>query len=321
MDGSEKETKIKSLWRAATCTAVLLAALFPNPAGFKAAEQPSEKPGVVLGAYTSVPEISAPAARSVEIVPQGGSTVTLKTTAREVLVYDLASGQLLVSQNADQQVPIASLTKLMTALVVYQSPNFDVPITVAKQDQVDVEPTLHLKVGDRVMPEQLVEAMLLGSANDAANTLANHFPNQATFLGEMNATAAALGMDSTHYTTPIGFDIAGNYSTASDLAKLVNAALKVLPYDQVWQKQSYSFTSLNGNAYSVENSNALVRANPNIFSIKTGQTPDALGNMIVEAKGSAGQSIISIVLGSTDRDADTLAAVDYTFKVFTWQQV
>ena len=309
-----EKIKTKSFCRTAVICFALAAAFFPTFA--------SQEQGMVLGASTSTP--------STTDEPRGADAATTKifqdsyagalsTSAREVSVYDVGSGQVLVSQNAGEEVPIASLTKLMTALVVYQSKNFDVPIEVTAQDRVDVAPALHLKVGDEVMPKDLVEAMLVGSANDAAQTLANHFPDQATFLSEMNAQAASLGMDHTHYTTPIGFDVPGNYSTASDLAKLVSAALKILPYSQVWHESDFSFTSVDGNTYSVKNSNALVGRNPNILSIKTGLTPEAGGSMIVEAKGSSGQSIVAIVLGSSDRDADTLAVVGYTFRSFEWQ--
>ena len=207
----------------------------------------------------------------------------------------------------------------MTALVVYRNSKLKDPITVTKQDQVSVAPVLNLQVGDSVMPEQLVAAMLVGSANDAANTLANHFPDRAAFLQQMNAQAAALGMDSTHFTTPIGFDTVGNYSTAADLSKLVAEDLRTLPYTEIWQGTGYSFKSLNGTAYSIKNSNALVGSHSGILSIKTGFTPASSGSMIVETLGKNGERAVVVVLGSADRDADTLSLSDYIFQAFRWR--
>lgn len=258
--------------------------------------------------------------------------------AHSILVYTPQQNTILYSKNVNDRLPIASLTKLMTALVASQQANFDRPITIAKDDLVNTEPSLHLQTGDVVDPKDLLRAMLIGSANDAALTLANHFgvgsvggdsaanPDAAAnpvqnsvqnFLDKMNAEAKYLGMNDTNYTTPIGFDTPGNYSTAYDLQKLVNYVLPNLPISETWQKDSYSFKSLNGNYYHVRASNTLLFSHSNIRSIKTGLTPEAKGDMIVQA-GSKNKEIIAIVLGSDDRNKDTLSIVDYIFNNFSW---
>jgi len=235
-----------------------------------------------------------------------------------VLVYDANTNLDLYTKNTDAELPIASLTKLMTAIVASESGNFDQPIIITSEDQVNVSPSLHLKVGDKVLPRDLMFSMLIGSANDAAQTLADHFPDQNTFLNKMNLKAEDLGMTHTHFTTPIGFDTPGNYSSASDLKILVNYAINHLPYQLIWQQKSYYFVSAFGNEYAVANSNPLVVDHPNILSIKTGNTAEALGSMIVLARDGAGREVISVILDSAQREKDTLAAVDYVFKTFNW---
>jgi len=238
--------------------------------------------------------------------------------AKSVLIYDPATDANLYEKNSEQELPIASLTKLMTAIVASESPNFDKPITLTSADQLNVAPVLHLQAGDTVRPEDLVKSMLVGSANDAALALSNHFPDQQTFIEIMNQKAKNLGMTHTHFTTPIGFDTPGNYSTAGDLKILVNYALNRLPYPQIWQTKDYYFVSMSGREYYVQNSNDLVYNHANILSIKTGYTDLAQGNMIVLAKDDAGRQIISVVLNSGQRENDTMTAVDYIFKTFSW---
>lgn len=238
--------------------------------------------------------------------------------ARSILVYDPESNLNLYQKNADQQLPIASLTKLMTAIVAIKNSAFNQAITITDSDHVSIEPVLHLRTGDKIMPIDLVKAMLVGSANDAAVALANHFPNYDAFVAAMNQQAQTLGMTETHFSTPIGFDQPGNYSTAADLKKLVNFAVKNLPYGQIWQNTNYSFASASGNQYKIQNSNMLVFKYPNIKSIKTGFTEQAQGNMIVLANNSQGNQVITMILGSSQREKDTLSMVDYVFKKFSW---
>ncbi|MDB4940235.1 MAG: dacA [Candidatus Doudnabacteria bacterium] len=274
------------------------------------------EPAAVLGAFSE----NKPAAADSNIEPyQVSFDKALSDNAKAELVYDSKTGKELISRNIDKKLEIASLTKLMAAVVAVEQSDFSKPVEITAVDHVGVSPVLNIKTGDSVLPENLVEAMLVGSANDAAVTLANHFGNTADFVKKMNAKAEELGMTNTHYDNPVGFDSENNYSTAADLQKLVNYALKTLPYEQIWQQNNLTFKSEQGNKYSIKNSNALVANHSSIKSIKTGLTPVALGNMIVQAEDSDGNKIISIVLGSLDRNNSTLQAVNYVFGSFVWK--
>lgn len=284
--------------------------------------QASVMHGKVLGASTTEAQtavLARPAGPTEPTAQQVSFLDSINPNSKSVLVYDALTGEILYAKNPDLELPIASLTKLMTATIVTHDPNYSKPITITADDQLDVSPYLGLKVGDRIMPEDLVKAMLVGSANDAAWALANHFPDKKDFIDRMNTQAEAFGMKNTHYDNPVGFDSDNNYSTASDLKIITDYALAHFPYAQIWKNDNYSFTSLSGNKYYIRNSNQLVFGHPDIRSIKTGQTPAAMGNMIVEAQNASSNKIITILLGSTNRDDQTLQVINYIFKSFHWE--
>ena len=243
---------------------------------------------------------------------------TLPENSRATLAYDLKTGKVLLERNGDLKVQTASLTKLLTSIVASEEPNFKQPIQINSEDHTLIKPILGLRNGDMVLPEELINAMLVGSANDAAITLANHFGGTEGFVVKMNKKAAELGMINSHFDNPVGFDSANNFSTAFDLKKLTEYALKNLPYDQVWKTENFYFKTAHG-AYSLKNSNTLITTHPEIKSIKTGLTPLALGNMIVQAENALGDKIVVINLGSTNRNNSTLEAVNYVFSSFAWK--
>lgn len=238
--------------------------------------------------------------------------------ARAVLAFDPNSGAVAFSQNTNERLAVASLTKLMTAVVAFEDPRFEEPITISSQDRVEISPSLHLRAGDSVRPLDLIHAMLVGSANDAAQALANHMQSRGDFVQAMNSKAQSLGMADTHFSTPIGFDIPQNHSSANDMKILVDYAFRRLPYKELWQSRNFSFTSLGGTSYKIQSSSKISGGRYNINTIKTGLSPEALGNIIVLAEDGKGNRIVSIILGSTDRDTDTSVLVDYIFRNFSW---
>lgn len=240
-------------------------------------------------------------------------------SAQSALVFQLG-GPVLYSKNPDTQVSIASLTKMMTALIVMQDPRHTQPITISSADHVSTSPVLNLRTGDSVYPDDLIQAMLVGSANDAALTLANHFSiPELTFIQRMNVEAQSLGMTQTQFSTPIGFDDPQNYSTARDLRKLINISLTLLPFSQTDQADSYTFHSANpnGGTYSIKATSHLAKNDTSIFVLKTGFTDDAKQAMIAESQ-IQGRTVISIVLQSNNRDADSAALLHYTAQAYIW---
>ena len=288
-------------------------------------EMEEKKVAVVLGATYENPVYSIPLTtdepRGLKVSPKSLEIIeSAKFNAKAVLVYEPDSDTILFSQNSEDQLPIASLTKLMTAVISMESSSYTKPITINGFDILAVSPSLYLKVGDVIYPEDLVKAMLVGSANDAALTLANHLPNKTEFLNKMNIKAQELGMLNTKFSNPMGFDSVNNYSTAKDLKKLVRHALNTLPYDQVWQVPKYSFKSELGYAYSVNVSSRISSQDPSINLVKTGFSAAAMENIIVEIEISEGNKVVVILLGARDREAEIKKVADFISQEFIFEK-
>ncbi len=226
--------------------------------------------------------------------------------AGSFLVFDEVSGKTIASRNPQSSVAIASLTKLMTAYVVTKYGHRDDVWGITSASTENINPVLGLKVGDRVKISDLLNSMLIGSANDAAKALGQYIGTQknVSAIELMNSEAKKLGMNSTHYENPIGFDSEQNYSTAEDLQKLVLALQPIEFFKDIDKSTGYSFTSENGNSYYVKATNTLIKSDPEIFAIKTGFTDEAKGAMIT-AIHHKDRKFVIIVLDSQDREGDT----------------
>ena len=241
-------------------------------------------------------------------------------------LYAPATGQTLLGVNADRELPIASTTKLMTALVVLQHVHhLGTVYTYPDYHQAADDSQIGLRPGDRMTVHDLLVAMLLPSADDAAEDLADNVGHGSVgrFVAMMNAEARRLGLTHTHYSTPIGLDAAGNYSSASDLVRLAR-------YDLTHEKflarvVAQPRASLRtGPVREVTNLNDLVAQHSWIDGVKTGHTSDA-GYVLVASGHRHGMSLISAVLGTrsaVQRDASTMALLDYGSANFrTWTPI
>jgi D-alanyl-D-alanine carboxypeptidase (penicillin-binding protein 5/6) len=174
--------------------------------------------------------------------------------------------------------------------------------------------------GERMSVHDLLLALMLPSADDAAEDLAYNIGHGSTarFVGMMNARARELGLRHTHYSTPIGLDTPGNYSTAADLVKLASYDLIHSPYfARIVNLRSAVLRSGDHPRYVV-NRNTLVGEVPWIDGVKTGHTADA-GYVLVASGHRGGMTLVSAVLGTTsegERDANTMALLDYGFANF-----
>jgi serine-type D-Ala-D-Ala carboxypeptidase (penicillin-binding protein 5/6) len=240
-------------------------------------------------------------------------------------LYAPATHQLLYGVNAERRVAIASTTKLMTALVVLQHVHrLSTMFTQNDYTSPAVDSQIGLAPGERMSVHDLLLALMLPSADDAAEDLAFNVGHGsvARFVGMMNAEARQLGLRHTHYTTPIGLDTPGNYSSAVDLVKLAD-------YDMTHSRYFARIVGLpratlysGSHVRTVVNRNDLVGRYPWIDGIKTGHTLDA-GYVLVASGHRGGMALISAVLGTdseTSRDDNTLALLGYggaNFRVWT----
>ncbi len=250
--------------------------------------------------------------------PAAPSPPRLSVTA--AALYAPQTGQMLFAINPDRELAIASTTKLMTALITLQ--HVHRLSTVFRQNDwypASDDSQIGLVPGERMSVHDLLLAMMLPSADDAAEDLAANVGHGsvARFVGMMNAEAVALGLTHTHYSTPIGLDTPGNYSSASDLVRLAN-------YDLTHSQYFARIVDLpgavlhTGPVADVTNRNDLVGAVPWIDGVKTGHTTDA-GYVLVAAGHRHGMKLISAVLGTASpqaRDDNTLALLDYGFADF-----
>jgi serine-type D-Ala-D-Ala carboxypeptidase (penicillin-binding protein 5/6) len=239
-------------------------------------------------------------------------------------LYVPATGQMLYAENLGERRAIASTTKMMTALVTLQRvKNLNTVFTYPDYHQAADDSQIGLRPGDRMTVRDLLVAMMLPSADDAAQDLAYNVGHGsvARFIGWMNADARRLGLTGTHYSTPSGLDTPGNYSTAGDLVRLAQYDLGHYPvFARVVRSAHASLAT--GPSPEVSNLNLLVGQYPWVIGVKTGHTDDA-GWVLVAAGQRHGLRLVDDVLGTptdADSDAEALALLDWgyaNFRMFT----
>jgi len=237
--------------------------------------------------------------------------------AAAAIVVDADSGAVLYERDADDPRAIASTTKLMTALLTLEQAEPDELIEAAAYAALPVESTLGLEPGEQMSVEDLLAALLLESANDAAVTLAEGISgSREKFVEQMNARARDLRLDDTSYANPIGLDDERNYSTARDLASLADRLMENEQFAEIVGWQSAELRT-GARPRMIENRNRLV-AGGFVDGVKTGFTRDA-GNVLVGSAEEKGSRVISVVMGEpteAGRDADTVALLRYGLSRF-----
>jgi D-alanyl-D-alanine carboxypeptidase (penicillin-binding protein 5/6) len=262
-------------WFAAALTALALAALLPAAA-----------PAAAAG-----PSIGAPAA----------------------IVIDARTGDVLYARHADVRREIGSTTKLMTARLALQRLRQRDVLVAPSYDAAPAESVIGLRRGERMTVRDLLRALLLPSANDAAWDLASNISGSVpAFVRQMNREARRLGLAHTHYANPIGLDDARNRSTARDLARLAMLDMRDPRFARIVNLTHATLKS-GSRTRVVTNRNDLVGRYHFVDGIKTGHTQQA-GYVLVGAAHRAGASVISVALGTPSeaaRDSDSLALLRY----------
>lgn len=234
--------------------------------------------------------------------------------ARVAFVYDLTTRQVLFSQNAKEKVPMASLTKVMTAIIALDNPQKNDRYIVRKQSIVG-EDSMGLSEGEILTLEELLYGLMLPSGNDAAEVLAdNYFNGRVEFVKAMNNKAKALGLKNTNFTNPSGLQGDGEqYTTAEDLLVITKYALENFPeFRKVVSTFEYSISSnSNHKAYYLQNVTNLLTTYPGVKGVKTGFTPEA-GLCLVTYLEHKDHKIIGILLGSNNRRQEMKELLDYS---------
>lgn len=230
-------------------------------------------------------------------------TFNVDVIARAVMVYDIKNERVLYSKNADAQLPLASVAKLVTALVADNQMGSSASIYISEQ-ALATEGDSGLLVGDVWKERDLADFMLTVSSNDAATALASTYADTSQFIAQMNQFVQQLGLSSTVLFNESGLDVtsqqAGAYGSARDIANLLTYTILTKP--EILEATTFTeFTSVSrtGLRYKAVNTNKIVGQIPGIIGGKTGFTDLAGGNLAIVFDASIGRPIAVVVLGST----------------------
>ncbi|MDX1499174.1 MAG: D-alanyl-D-alanine carboxypeptidase family protein [Woeseiaceae bacterium] len=240
--------------------------------------------------------------------------------ATSYLVIDSRTGSELAALEPDKRVAPASLTKLMTAYVVFTALRdgritLDNEVTVSEKAWRTPGSRMFIEVGKRVSVRDLLLGMIVQSGNDASVALAEYVAgSEAVFAELMNRSALALGMTSSHFVNATGLPGDDHYATARDLARLARAIIEEFPEYYRW----YSVREFEFNDIKQPNRNNLLWRDPSVDGMKTGHTDDA-GYCLVSSAERDGMRVISVVLGTSSAKAridGSQALINYAFRFF-----
>ncbi len=234
----------------------------------------------------------------------------MDTSAASAILVEQSSGRVFYEENADDRRLIASITKIMTALVALEHGDLSQVYTVTDEDMAEGS-SMYLKPGDQLTLEELLYGLMLSSGNDAALAVAHCVSGDlADFIALMNDTAQELGMENSHFSNPNGLDAEDHYSTARDMARLTCRAMENEDFRRIVSTASVTI----GERY-LKNHNRLLRTYQGCLGVKTGFTK-AAGRTLVSAAQRDGMTLICVTLSDGDDWRDHAALLDYGFGAY-----
>ncbi|HVD86073.1 MAG TPA: D-alanyl-D-alanine carboxypeptidase family protein [Solirubrobacterales bacterium] len=241
-----------------------------------------------------------------------------RVQARAWGVVDGRTGDVLVSHAGNEELPIASTTKLMTAYVALRDLPLEKMVRAQPYEAEYGESLMGLRAGQRISVRDLLYGLILRSGNDAAHTLAIAAAgSEERFVAQMNRYAAALGLSHSHYANPVGLDDKENYSSAFDLMTLTQRLLREPAFAKIADSRSAVLRSVHPRR-RIETINELLGMAPWVTGVKTGHTFGAL-YVLVGSGRRRGVSLISVVVGAPtdeDRFADNLELLEWGFSQY-----
>ncbi|HEY8530457.1 MAG TPA: D-alanyl-D-alanine carboxypeptidase family protein [Paenibacillaceae bacterium] len=259
-------------------------------------------------------DISAPAASRPPQPPA--------THAEAFSLIDAASGRILHSANGDRRMRIASLTKIMTAIVAIEHGRLEDIVTVSPRAAFKEGSSIYLRAGDKVPLETLLYGLMLRSGNDAATAIAEHVGgSEEGFVFLMNRKAEEIGLSDTRFANPHGLDQAGHYSTANDLARLTAYAMRNPVFRKIAATKVKTFPNPNGGwDYHFLNKNKMLFRYEGADGVKTGYTRLARRCLVSSATRN-GQQLIAVTLNDGNDWEDHRRLLDYGFAAFPLEEV
>src|SRR5277367_1133006 len=261
------------------------------------------------------PTTQAPAAAAPMVIPTAPAV-----DARAYILVDYRTDKILASKDAVARMEPASLTKLMTAYLVFQQLavgklKLDEQVTVSEHAWRSEGSRTFIELGKPVSVQDLILGMIVQSGNDATIALAERIAGtEETFAQMMNANAARLGMVGSHFENSSGLPSPQHYTTARDLSLLANAMIREYPQYYKW----FSVHEFEHNGIKQQNRNGLLEKDPTVDGLKTGHT-DSAGFCLVTSSLRNGMRLVSVVMGSTSikgRENASAALLNYGFTFY-----
>jgi len=245
------------------------------------------------------------------------SLLGINISAKSAIVIDQESGEAIFEKNPDIQLPPASTTKIMTGIIVLENSDLDDVVKISARTKEIGESSIYLSEGEELRVEDLLYAMLVQSANDAAYALAEHVSgSEELFVDLMNRKAAEIGAKSTKFKNSYGLDDEEHLTTARDLAMIASYAMQNDEFRKIVATKE-KFIPWEGHSdRKLVNTNTLLGKVDYVTGIKTGYTDKAGLCMVISAEKN-GKNLITVVLGSKDekiREEDILLIMDYCFE-------
>lgn len=245
----------------------------------------------------------------------GAAEGSLSLSAKSAILINAETGDVYFSKNAEEKLPMASTTKIMTALVALESSNLTDTVEIDRR-AVGIEgSSVYLTEGELLTMEDLLYSLLLASANDAAVAIAIEVGgNIEAFADMMNEKALLLGLKNTHFENPHGLDSKEHYTTAHDLAIIAAKALENETFAKIVSTTKYSFDGKNGTR-TVVNHNKLLRLYEDCIGVKTGFTKKS-GRCLVSAAEREGLRLVAVTIGAPDDWQDHTKMLDLGFSSY-----
>jgi len=237
--------------------------------------------------------------------------------AKSAIVIDLASGKILFEKNIHARLPIASLTKLMSAVIGRENYSLEDLVVVSKNASKQPPAKIWLGKGEKLLVKDLLKALLIESANDVAVALAEKM-GEEEFVKKMNQKAKSLGLKNSHFANPVGYDDEENFSTTFDLAILANYVLRDEVLREIVGTPKTIIFSKTGKAHELYSTNNLFGSYLDIHGLKTGLTEEAGECLAAVAKMKNGRKILTIVLNSSGRFQEAKALITWAEKSHRW---
>lgn len=260
---------------------------------------------------------------SLETESKSKTKENLKLNSRSCVILDRTSKKVLYGKNEYNKVKMASTTKIMTAIIVIENNNLNETIEVSKKAANTGGSRLGLKTGDKITIHDLLYGLMLRSGNDAAVSLAESTAGSISdFSNLMNKKASELGLINSHFDSPHGLDSDNHYTTAYELAKLSDYALKNKTFLEIVGSKTYTIM-INGSPKNLSNTNELLGNLNGVYGIKTGFTNGANRCLVTACKRDE-MDIICVVLGADTkkfRTQDSIKLIEYAFSNFEYADI